>query len=258
MYELFTPQLVQAYAPVKNTDVNANLLLIQAAFNSLSGYDQSPASYAFGNAQRNVLIDLSATSPNSWLTVTLPQNPSIGDPPVRVAISTSGFSSTSNAQASAVIVTNDGSNIMGVPTLPSLSGLPFLTNAGDTLTMLFIGGSYGWVIAESMLSSYVTPLGIATMQSWDPFYCHTFHGLDSIIDTSSISNLTIDLAGINSPGLTCSFVIASGAAPKNLVTSSGAQSFNTIVGAYTINATTSQNVRYRFTCMDTDYFTVST
>jgi hypothetical protein len=205
-----------------------------------------------------VLIDLSATSPGSWLTCTLPENPTIGDPAVKVTVSRGGFSSVAQAQASVVIVTNDGTNIMGQPRTPSLTGLPFLTNAGDDLSFLFIGGSYGWIIAQSLITSYVTPAGTLSMQSWDPNYLSCFHGLDTVVDTSNVTNLTIKLDGINRTGLSCSFVISPGAAPQNLVTSSGAQYFNNVAGAYLINATTSQNIRYRFTCLDVDNFSVST
>jgi hypothetical protein len=256
--QLYTPQLVQPYAPVKNSDVNANLLLIQQAFNAISQYDYAAGSYSFGNANRNVLMDLSSTSPGSWLTVTLPENPTIGDPAVKVTVATSGFSSTAQAQASVVVVTKDGTNIMGVPTTPSLNGLPFLTNAGDDLSFLFIGGSYGWIIAQSLVTSYVTPPGTLTMQSWDPNYLHCFHGLDTVVDTTNITNLQINLEGINRGGLSASFVIAPGLAPQNLVTSSGAQFFNGVAGAFLINATTSKNIRYRFTCLDVDNFSVST
>jgi hypothetical protein len=255
--ELFSPQLVQPYAPVKNSDVNANLLLIEAAFNSLSNFDNSSSSYAFGNSQRNVLIDLSATTPGSWLTCTLPQNPTIGDPAVRVSVSRSGYSSVAQAQSSVVVVTADGKNIMGIPTIASLDGLPFLTNAGDTLTMLFVGGTYGWVIAESLITSYVAPLGVLTVQSWDPNYVHCFHGLESLIDTSTITNTQIKLTGINKPGLWASFQVLPGSVPVSLVTSSGAQTFNGVTGAFTVSSPP-PNVNYRFTCIAVNNFVVTT
>lgn len=256
----YIPQFVQAFGQVKNTDVNTNLSLIQAAFNAANAFDLTLSAYAFGSnaTQRNVLVDLSSAAAQSqYVTVTLPPNPSIGDPPIRIAIAQGGYSSSANALSSCVINTSDGSSIMGVASAVDLDGLPFLTNTGDSVTLVYIGGTYGWVIVDRDISPFATPTGIATIQSWDSLYCHCFHGLDSIVDTTSISNVTLKLAGINHPGLWTSFTIATGTTPVAVQTSSGAQTFNGVVGAYTIPASP-VDVRYRFTCIATDTFAVTT
>jgi len=256
--ELYTPQLVNFGAQVKNSDLNANLLLIKQAFDSISAYDTASASFVFGPNQRNVLVDLSGAGSGFWLTATLPENPTIGDPPIRVTISRGGFSSVDNSMSSCVVCTSDGANIMGVPTISSLEGLPFLTNTGDSMQFAYIGGTYGWVIVDKLFSAFAPPTDISTVQPWDSFYLNAFHQLDTVIDSTNITNTQIKLVGINQPGLWASFTLADGSSPQTLVTDSGSQTFNGVVGAFTLDFATYGNERVLFTCVGTDAFVVTT
>jgi hypothetical protein len=255
--ELYTPQLVQPYGTVKNSDVNTNLALIQSAFNSMSALNLQQGSVAIGSDKvRNILVDLSSVSNTGYLTVTLPEGPAIGDPPVRVLSVESGYSSLTNGLSSAVVTTADAAKIQGVTPAGSLDGLPFLSNAGDYIEFTYIGGTYGWAITDSNVSAYVTPAAIATLQQWDSANLHCFHKLESVIDTTLITNTTLSLAGINAPGLWCSFTIADGSSPQAIVTSSGAQTFNGTTGVFTIPASPT-DVRYRFTCIASNTFAVT-
>ncbi len=254
--ELYTPQLVQPFGTVKNSDVNTNLTLIEDAFNSMTAFTPVQGSVALGaDKVRNILVDLSSIATTGYATVTLPDSPTIGDPPVVVAVIESGYSSLTNGLSSVIVTTADGNKIMGVVPGGSYDGLPFLTNAGDKIKFVFVGGPYGWVI-QSSLSVYAAPTAIATLQQWDSANLHCFHCLDSVIDTSAISNTTLSMLGINAPGLSCSFTITDGAGPQAIVTSSGSQTFNGTMGVFTIPASPT-DVRYRFTCIATDHFSVT-
>jgi hypothetical protein len=255
--ELYTPQKVQPFGTVKNSDVNMNLALIQDAFNAMSAFTPTQSATAIGaDKVRNILVDLSSVATAGYMTVTLPDSPTVGDPPVTVAVVESGYSALVNGLSSVIVTTADGNTIMGVTPAGSYDGLPFLTNAGDSIKFVFIGGPYGWVIQEANLSVYATPTAIATLQQWDSSNLHCFHGLDSVIDTSAITNTTLSLAGINAPGLSCSFTIANGAGPQAILTSSGSQTFNGTTGVFTIPASP-VDVRYRFTCISTNHFAVT-
>jgi hypothetical protein len=254
---LYTPQLARPFGPLKNTDLNTNLAAIRDAFNSLSAQVQTSAGGAFSNSSGgalNILVDLtSAGAVGTYVTQQLPQNPAIGDPWVTVEVQQTGISGAN--VASCIVTTGDGTLIMGVATTGSFDGLPFLTNPGDRLTFAYIGGSYGWVIIDGNVSSYVTPTSATAVQTWDPTKLHVFSGLDSVVDTRLITNTTLSLAGINKPGLQASMMIGpSAGAPVNIVTSSGSQVFNGVTGVYTLSV---QYRRYRFTCISADHFTVT-
>jgi hypothetical protein len=248
---------VQAFGTLKNTAINTNITLIRDAFNNLSAADQTPGSYAFAQTSgvSNVLVDLSQVQ-SSYLTVTLPASPSIGDPPVTVTISRGGISGI--IVSSCIIVTDDGVSIMGIVSGSSgdTTGKPFLTNSGDSLTFQFVGGTCGWAITDSSLSAYVTPAGTNSFQQWNN-KPNTFNRLDAVLDTTSLPSAVIDLSGINVPGLSAAFTQANGSSPQGLTTSSISQTFNGVTGVYTISPS-SLNVRYLFTCVATDTFVVTT
>jgi hypothetical protein len=257
----FVPTLVAPFGQITNADINQNLLAIQAGFNAQNAQIQKGASHAFATTgSRNVLVDMSnfAGTTTSSVSVTLPPNPVVGDPPVTITI-LAGATGVGPAAGppraiSCVPITSDGTKINSqIAGAVGLHPLPFLTNSGDTITLLYVGGSIGWMILDSNISTYVNPPGDITA-----FYGNGvdyFPNMDMVLD---LTNYFGAYAGTGSftmqVGQSASFTLANLASSLGLQIGSGAQTFNGVAGPYIITTT---NVRYKFTCTAANTYIVT-
>jgi hypothetical protein len=250
MGKLYTPQFVQAFGSVKNSDVNTNLSLIRDAFNNLSAVDSTGGGYTFVSTGgvSNVLVDLSAVgySGFNYVSVTLPAFAAVGDPPVTVTV---GQGSTVGTVVSSCQVLGGGTPIMGIV---SANGQPFLTASGDSLTFQYVGGTCGWAITNSSLSALATPLGVTTVQGWNATNLVAFHRLEQVVDTTALAYTGLLLDGINVPGLWTAFTQAPGSLPKTLNVA------GTINGAAGYVIPVTPNIRHLFTCIATNNFVRTT
>jgi len=251
----YTPTLVQKFGSVKNTDINANLNAIQAAFNAQNSWTPVSGSYAVPTTgNRNVLVDLSALQSN-YMVVTLPPNPAVGDPSVSVCVVATGLNVGTIFDTSVFLATSDGNKIDGIAGAAGTPGLPYLTNPGDCVTLSFIGGTQGWATVGGNINAYVNQAG-GQLQEYGVAAPYLFSGLNIVADLTAYPalrpNLNIPLA-VN--GQQCSFTIGVLGTSLGVAIGTSGQTFNGVVGPKNLSVA---SVRSLFTRTAANTFIVTT
>lgn len=254
----YTPTLVQPLGQTKNSDINANLIAIQSAFNAQNAQTLTSAGYSIASTgQRNVVVDLSVlVNTGNYAQISLPQLPSVGDPPVTISLMSSGYSTDGiSVNSAAVIRTLDGAKIMGISSGPDPLPFPMMVTAGDSMTLTFIGGAVGWDFTSYNVAPIINPAGTGMPVVSTPF--SPFTRTEMLIDTTlSAININLDQAAVGNirvVGQWCAITRRSGA--NNINVGSVALTFNGVAGPFVINTS---NIRYLFTLSSASAFTVMT
>jgi len=146
--QLFLPSGVQIFGVVDPDALNANFNSIAAAFNAESALTGETASVQLTATLRNVLVDVSAASANTTVIVTLPDSPSVNDPPCVVAMKADGTAIPTNC---IVTTGTDGNFINGItPDNVNHTNQPGLYCAGDQIEFVFVGGRIGWLAIATL------------------------------------------------------------------------------------------------------------
>lgn len=248
----YTPTKANPFVQVKNTDINVNLIAIQNAFNALTQLQQTSSSFSFGDSgSRSVAIDLRSASASSfYVTVNLPISPNVDDPPVTISISNEGARTPGVLASAALIQTADGNLVMGVDPTASPLGAPYLSNSGDTISLLFVGGSIGWLISDYKAGAFVNNVGADTT-GWNALSLLVgtvglFPGLDCLIDTSGFVGVASSPLVLGVTGCSASITKAN-AGGNNINVGTFAQTFNGGVGPFIIALNA---IKYTFITMD--------
>lgn len=254
----YTPTLVQFLGTHKNTDINTNLTAIQTAFNNQNAWltltsVSGGAGLVIGTTgPRNVLVDMTGLiNIGGTASITLPVG-AIGDPPCTVAVLAAGYANTFNLfNGTTTILPQGGQKIMG-----SASIAPILTNAGDIISLVYIGGVIGWIYNVYNVQPAVNPTGtilfgpISDLGQASP-------RLDAVLDvtaTSTPNPTTLKVDNL-SQGQFFAITLRSPNGGKNINIGTAGATFNGVAGPYVISVT---NTRYLFTCTAVNAFTVTT
>jgi hypothetical protein len=243
----YTPTNVPSFGAVKNSDINANLNAIQAAFNAQNTWLLTQGALAVpATGPRNILVDLSATTTGS-VTITLPAFPTVGDPPINIAIVATVPVAPGGAPNCAIVDAN-GHNIYGIAS--TVVDFAMMT-PGDYVSLLYFGGTVGYVYAAYSASVAVNaPLTFIFQNNVS--LTTLFHQLEIATDTS-VGGQAASVAGINKAGLWAA-VTRTGGSPTVTIGTSG-ETYNGIAGPFNISTS---NVRYKFTCVALNTFMVTT
>lgn len=252
----YTPTLVQPFGSTKNTDINNNLNAIAAAFNAQNAQVSSSASLTIpSSGSRNILYDLSQAPPGSFYICSLPTSPTVGDPPVTVTCVAAAPQTSGSAVTGVVITTLDGSSINGVANTARHAGVPFLTFAGDTITLVFIGGAVGWNIVNNNIGAFTNAANTVSCP-WAPTFLEVFQGSNALVDTTAAAwgaFVAAESVGLPLPGMSAAITALN--TTRNIQFGVGSQTFNGVAGPYVISAA---NIRYLFTCTAANTFNVTT
>ncbi len=244
----YTPTKVAAFGTPKNSDINANLNAIQAAFNAQNAWIYATSGLNVpSSGSQNIAVDLTNVNPGNNVVINLPASPAVGDPPIRIVVIAAA--PLSNQNASSALINGNGNAIYGI-----VSGFacPALVNAGDEITFQYIGGATGWIY----LSYNVSPLASTLAQPWHNVAgggstSNLFHRAELNITTTGTT--AVNILGINSPGLSAAITRNGGI--FTIGVGSGAQTYNGTPGTFVINTT---GTRYLFTCIGVNAFSVTT
>jgi hypothetical protein len=195
----YTPQsIAKSFNPIKPTDSNVEFDGIALAFNNINAWEVFTGSGQLGGAVRNALVDFSLTvgSGNS-IIIMLPQNPVLGDPPCRVSLLNSGYTTAPDRHSACYI---QGDTVNNDLIDGSLTALPRIYNAGDYMEFVWVGGAIGWAIVGQRIGAYApndtfTNDGPSVLVSSPETY--PFTGFDIVIGPAAVFGpaLTLGTSG---------------------------------------------------------------
>lgn len=162
----FTPTGVQLFSLIDPDAQNASFNSIAAAFTAQSLNMAIATTTQLTATLRNVLVNLTGIG---GIVITLPTNPSVGDPPCIVqASSTDTFT-----PSFAIINTSDGNAINGMTDPAGTFQIqPAVYTAGDSIAFTFIGGDVGW-LAIAILSTTIVNVDIGAGEGGYPWMGQT-------------------------------------------------------------------------------------
>lgn len=246
----YTPTLVQAFGSIKNSDINTNLNAIAAAFNNQNAQTLATGAITIpSSGSRNFLVDMSGIGYGTNLVLKLPLPVVVGDPPVTITLlNPTVAAAVAAANQGGILIDTQGNQLYGVPY--GNNARPMLTNAGDTVSLLYVGGSVGWVYTNYEISPAINPAN--TLPPRNTSQTELWHQSEFCVDTTQ-AGIVFQTDGINFAGLWGAVTLRSGANTISVGTAS--QTFNGTAGPYVISVA---NTRYRFTCDATNTFLVTT
>jgi hypothetical protein len=233
--QLFVPSGARVYGNYDPAALNASFTAIAAAFNP--AWSVITTDTQLTATLRSVVADTSGVAANSKIVVTLPANPSIGDPPCFVSIRASGIANPSNC----IVTTSDGTNINSIAQLasPYLQS-PALWAGSDFLHFTFVGGIIGW-LAEGELGAVPTTAPFA-------FGAMPWQGQSLVVTNSA----TYAVEALQVEGVSATVIRNAASATINLGDSTS--TFNGNAGPY---ALPTDLKAYKVTCIGVRAFEVT-
>lgn len=215
--QLFTPNGVQTFGVIDPIALNANLNAIASAFNFT--LIQPHANTQIAALQDEVLAD-TYTPWNTAITLTLPQNPSVGNPPINIVLAPNG-GSAQTPYLPVSITTADGSLINGIAPNVGLTNVPVLRSAGDFLSFTYVDSQVGWLVTGILGAFVPTFLGVP-INIWQGQF-----GLYAAGNTVPVDSIQMVGAW---------FAVATSSIVGNLSIGDSSSTFNGNAGPYVIHA----------------------
>ncbi len=236
----FSPSGVQTFGIFDPNGLNTNFSNIQAAFatsrSTITGDTQLTATL------RNVSADLSTAG--GPILVTLPANPTVGDPPCSVAVLTTYYSALGSPFANCIITTSDGMPISSIVPNVGNTNAASIGAAGDFLAFRYVGGALGWLATGQLCAAMLNTPPARGACPWQ--------GQRLSVNTSG-GPMALGVEGLQAVGANATIVRTAGA--SNISVGDSTSKFNGVSGPYVISAS---NIAYKFTCLGSRAFEVTT